>query len=103
MLGQGALVADFEGAADFWAGAGDVGVVGAGVVGVVAGVAAGELVVAAEAPAIPATAPPEARAPVTIVAWSILDIRISETSYRSVWLLLSHTMGFLANASPWPP
>jgi hypothetical protein len=68
MLGQGALVPDFEGAADFWDGAGVVGVVGVDVVGVVAGVAGGELVVAAEAPAIPATAPPVARAPVTIVA-----------------------------------
>jgi hypothetical protein len=82
MFGQGPLAPDFDGEADFWAGAGVVGVVGVvgvdvvGVVGVVAGVVAVELVVAAEAPAMPATAPPVARAPATIVAWSILDIRI---------------------------
>jgi hypothetical protein len=55
---------------------GAVDVVGVDVVGVVAGVVAVELLVAADAPAMPATAPPVARAPATIVAWSILDIRI---------------------------
>jgi len=71
MFGHGTFdcVPDFDG-----------GVVGfadcEGAVGVeVLGVAV-EVVGAAEAPAMPAAAPPVARAPATIVAWSILDIRI---------------------------
>lgn len=73
MFGQGVLdVPDFGGVADFCPG----GVVLLGAAG--AGVVVVELVGAAEAPAMPAAAPPAASAPVTIVAWSILDIRILE-------------------------
>jgi hypothetical protein len=70
MFGQGTFdwVPDFGGVVGFC--------VLDGGVGVVAGVEVVELVVAAEAPAIPAAAPPVASAPATIVAWSILDIRI---------------------------
>jgi len=67
MLGQGCLVVDSDlGVFD----ASVVDVEGAGVVVVV------ELV-AAEAPEMPAAAPPVTRAPATIVAPSILDIRIA--------------------------
>jgi hypothetical protein len=73
MFGQGVLdVPDFGGVADFCSG----GVVLLGGAG--AGLVVVELVGAAEAPAMPAAAPPAASAPVTIVAWSILDIRILE-------------------------
>lgn len=75
MFGQGVLdVPDFGGVADFCPG----GVALLGATGVVAVAVAVELVGAAEAPAMPAAAPPAASAPVTIVAWSILDIRILE-------------------------
>jgi hypothetical protein len=47
-----------------------------GVVVVVLGVVVVLELVAAEAPAMPAAAPPVASAPATIVAWSILDMRI---------------------------
>ncbi len=81
MLGQGAFVPEPVCGAVFCdgvAGAGAVLVDGVEVVGVVGvvGVVVVELVVAAEAPAIPAAAPPVASAPATMVAWSILDIRI---------------------------
>jgi formaldehyde-activating enzyme involved in methanogenesis len=83
MFGHGSFVVE----PDFWLGAGVAGVGAVGVVDVVVGavlddvvdpvvVAALAVPVAAEAPAIPAAAPPVASAPATIVAPSILDIRM---------------------------
>jgi hypothetical protein len=74
MFGHGVLDPDFVGMLVLGVGV----VAGADVPGVAEVlVAVGvELVVAAEAPAIPAAVPPVASAPATIVAWSIFDIRI---------------------------
>jgi hypothetical protein len=91
MFGQGAFVPEPVWGAVFCdgvAGAGAVLVEGVDVVGVVGvGVVLVELVVAAEAPAMPAAAPPVASAPATIVAWSILDIRIG-SNLLDGWVML---------------
>jgi hypothetical protein len=90
MLGQGAFVPEPVWGAVFCDGVAGVGAVlvegFVGVVGV-AGVVVVELVVAAEAPAIPAAAPPLASAPATIVAWSILETLIG-SNLLDGWVML---------------
>jgi len=62
--------------------AGGVGVVGVVVCDVLDPVVGAVLVpVAADAPAMPAAAPPVASAPATIVAPSIFEMRMGETSW----------------------
>src|SRR5665213_2901031 len=97
MFGQGTLRV----APDLLDGAGVVGELGVveapGVVGVVevaggvvavdVGAVEAVVPVAAEAPAIPAAAPPDASAPATIVAPSIREMRMGETSWGVVeWI-----------------
>jgi hypothetical protein len=89
MSGQGAFVPEPVLGAVLCDGVGAVLVEGPDVVGVVGvlGVVVVELVVAAEAPAMPAAAPPVASAPATMVAWSIRDIRI-ESNLLDRWVML---------------
>jgi len=105
MFGHGFFDVPSFGIADFVEfGAGALGavVLGAGALGVgVLGVAFGvELVVAADAPAMPAAAPPVASAPATIVALSMFDTCIGLTSWDGMWSLMLVSCAALLNAPP---
>jgi hypothetical protein len=93
MFGHGCFPVVPFGAADFWEGAGVVGVVGVVVVvdGVVVLAALVVLPVAAAAPLMPAAAPAVAIAPATIVAPSIFDTFMMRTSWGRLAACASHT------------
>jgi hypothetical protein len=96
MCGQGSLPGEVPfGVADFWAGAGVAGVVQVDATGTLESpllVPVGALVVvgAAAAPAMPAAAPPVASAPATMVAPSILDMRIGSDLLGSRFHVFHH-------------